>query len=69
VIVSLTCCLTMNSNSRITPANVIGKLLESKVLTQETLAALQARHDPYHDSEIHFCGMPTQDAQNVFLLE
>lgn len=66
MIVSLTCCLTMNSNSRITPANVIGKLLESKVLTQETLAALQARHDPYHDSEIHFCGMPTQDAQNVF---
>lgn len=35
-------------------------------MTQETLAALTARHDPYHDEEIKFCGMPTQDAQNVF---
>lgn len=56
----------MNSNQRITPNNVVGALLNAQVLTQQTYAALQARHDPYHDEEIKFCGMPTQDAQNVF---
>jgi hypothetical protein len=54
------------ADRRITPSNVIGTLLQNRVLTQETLAALTARHDPYHDEEIKFCGMPTQDGQNVF---
>jgi len=54
------------ANSRITPSNVMSTLLTNRVLTPETLAALTARHDPYHDEEIKFCGMPTQDAQNVF---
>lgn len=56
-----------NSQSqKITPQNVLGKLLENKVLDQNTLAAVKVAFDPYHDSPIDFRGRPSQNKNKVF---
>jgi len=54
------------TTQRVTPQNVLGKLHDTKVLNQDTLAALKVAFDPCHDTPIDFRGKPTVNTQNVF---
>ena len=59
-----------NTEMRLTPGNVLAKLVASKTITEASASALKVATDPWHDTTINnFSGIPTTHVGKLFVFD